>query len=260
VLVPILAILLPVISIIAQQEKIIKEQIIIPKDNIKSLSSYGNYEIVNPDYIKTYNASLLFDNKVGGDSFWSNWGDSGWKLELNNPIIEKEVCSIEMGVLNPQNNTYTFKMNNSTSTGILSSNNITSIVDPCMSNLTNMSMDINTDETKPTQTRWTSISEVKLFSNKTIVIPPPPPPPEENVTKIILNDTNVTMSAIDSNIDLILEGNSTINLPPNAFHTPTPPPPIVVEQPPQPQPEPEEEEEEEEEDDDDEKDKKEDDN
>jgi hypothetical protein len=129
-----------------------------------------------------------------------------------------------------------------------------------MSNLTNMSMDINTDETKPTQTRWTSISEVKLFSNKTIVIPPPPPPPEENVTKIILNDTNVTMSAIDSNIDLILEGNSTINLPPNAFHTPTPPPPIVVEQPPQPQPEPEEEEEEEEEDDDDEKDKKEDDN
>lgn len=214
-----------VTAVYAQQQQ---QQIIINKDNIKTLTSYGNYEIVNPDYIKIYNASLLFDNIQDGNSYWSDWGDSGWKLELLNPL-ENEVCSIEMGVLNPQNNIFSFKINNSTTTGILNNSTINFNLNPCLVNMTTMSMDINTNETKPTDTRWTSISEVKLFSNETIIVEPPTDP-DENMTKILISDSKIKMTVNNSTIDLTLEDGAVINLPPNAFPPPPPPPQQIVEE------------------------------
>lgn len=219
-----MAILFPA-SIAIINAQVVKEQIILDKNNIKSLTGFGAYEAIDPEYVSFYNASNLFDNKINSYSFWSEYGNSGFNLELNQPL-NNNVCGVEINVLNPQNTSYIFKINNNTFNGILNTQTVTGDFDPCIKDMTKLSMNFAAPN------KWTTLSEVKLFSNETIIIEPPVCQPgthydpilkkcvpdvitKPNQTNIVLNNTNVTMTAIDSTLKINLEGDSTvIYLPP----------------------------------------------
>ena len=206
-----------------------KEQLFITKDNIKSLDSYGDYEKINPEYTNFYNASNLFDGKQNSYSFFSEYGPSGFDLELENPL-EKPVCGIEIGVYNPQNTKFDFKLNDVTLNGTFSAATVTGDLDPCVEDLETIEMDfagVNATGFK----KWTSLSEVKLFSNETIDIEPPvcgdgthydpvtkqcvpdiiePPPVQGNVTMVNIANTTAYMNMTDSTLIINLDEESEI--------------------------------------------------
>src|SRR5215207_10590783 len=208
--------LLPIV-VYAQTEQ--KEQLFITKDNIKSIDQFGDYEKINPEYTNFYNASNLFDGKQNSYSFFSEYGPSGFELELNNPL-EKEVCSIEIGVFNPQNTAFSFQLNDEKMNGVLNGAVIEGDLNPCVKDLDKIEMDfagVNSTGAK----KWTTLSEFKLYTNDTIIIEPPicgpgthlengvcvpdviiPPPNPGNVTQVDIINSTAFMNVTDSRIIL----------------------------------------------------------
>lgn len=222
-------ILLPVMAVVNSNAQEQKEQLFVTKDNIKSIDSFGDYEAINPEYTNFYNASNLFDGKQNSYSFFSEYGPAGIDLELNNPL-EKPVCSVEIGVFNPQNTAFEFKLNDKTLTGFLSGAVIEGNFDTCVKDLKTIEMDfagVNATGAK----KWTTLSEVKLFTNDTIIIEPPicgpgthldpttgqcvpdvinPPPTQGNVTHVNIINTTATMNVTDSTLIISIDESSEI--------------------------------------------------
>ena len=204
-----------------------KEQLFVTKDNIKSIDSFGDYEKINPEYSNFYNASNLFDGKQNSYSFFSEYGPSGFEVELNNPL-PKPVCSIEIGVFNPQNTDFSFKLNDRTMNGNLNGAVIEGDLNPCVEDLQDIQMDftgVNATGAK----KWTTLSEVKLFTNDTIIIEPPicgpgthlengvcvpdvvnPPPTQGNVTFVNIENTTAFMNVTDSTLVINIDDETDI--------------------------------------------------
>ena len=230
-LIPLLAILLlPVSSIIAQQEEeeIIQEQQVFINNNIQNITAYGEYKDSN--YNKYYKPSNLFDNSIKQDSWWSQYGKSGFTVFLKEPI--PKICNIDIEVAQtPQNSPFVLSLGDSKKVfnGSLSSN----VVKPdfgeeCAENVSNIKMDITESKTKSNK-----LAELRLFTYVTITPPPPEPvicepgysfdvttqqcvPNEQlpqNITNITISNTKAIMDVSDSELVINLGNNTSVTLP-----------------------------------------------
>src|SRR5688572_6930917 len=87
-----------------------KQQILINSTNdIKNLTAFG--EADDPVYPEFYPPRYLFDNLENSFSFWTQQGKSGVDLELKQKL-NKPLCSVEIGVLPPQNTPFSVIVNN----------------------------------------------------------------------------------------------------------------------------------------------------
>ncbi len=199
-----------------------KQIIINPtNNNFKSIDSFGKWN--NTDYTSFYNVKNLYDNLTNTWSFWSQLGNAGWAVNLNQPL-QPLVCSIEIDVYKPKNAPFTFELGNdervASLDGILDNSKETIFVEGCMKDVNRMGFNTN-----PGPGNWSSLSEVKLFSNTTTVppveppvcgpgthlengicvpdkIPPVEPPVYPNATKFTINNSTVFMNVTDSRIIL----------------------------------------------------------
>lgn len=222
------AFLIPIMVISANAEL---KQILIDKDNIKSLTSYGKFN--QTYYTNFYNASNLFDNNLADYSSFSDWKQSGISLELKKPL-DKPVCGVELHAINPKNQHFKLQINNITFTGFLNLPFASGTVTPCEKDVSSIKIDFTPDKSLPIEKQWTTVSELKLFTNGTVIDPEPPvcPPGTHwdkdlekcvpdvisgpgggNATTINLDNTNVTMNVKNSNMSVTLDENSTISFP-----------------------------------------------
>lgn len=208
-----------------------EEQIILNPNNIKELVAFG--ETDKPWYPENYPPEYLFDNLINSYSFWTQQGNAGFNLELKEKL-DKSVCSIELGVLQPQNTPFSLAVNEKVVTGTLNNEKIiikigSSNNDNCIPNVTKLSMNF----TPIDRIFWTTLSEIKLFSDKTQ--PPPPVVVPGNSTKFIIDNSNVTMDLNDSQVTIKIGNNAKVNTileekqqqvkqPTTPIGTPLPPP------------------------------------
>lgn len=255
-------------SIIAQGQEQEEElnQVLI-QNNISSITPYGKYN--NTQYINQYNVKNLFDNLTNSWSFWSEFKESGFDITLS-PPIKYPICKVDIGVFSPKNTTFAFGLNNQTFNGILDTTTETIDIPQCVKDVTTISADFIPDVNLSPEKKWTTLSEIKLYTNEstTGTFPPPEPPvcptgtywdpeikkcvdivtPAENITKIWLNNTKVLMDVTNSELEIVIGPNTSLKLPEQPAEQPQPQPQPVPEE---EEPEPEEEEEEEEEEDED---------
>lgn len=176
------------------------QQIIINPGSVKSLDSWG--EIKDPRYTGFYTVKNTIDNKVDENSFWSQYGKSGFNIELYPEALQNyEVCHAEVVVHNPKGAQSTLTINsNQNYTGIL--DNTTEKVDfnTCMKNVDEIGMSFDAPK------KYTSIGELKLFG-KLVNQPPPVPQPQQpvpgtegNTTKIEIKNSNAIIDIINSTV------------------------------------------------------------
>lgn len=169
------------------------QQIIINPGSVKSLDSWG--EIKDPGYTGFYTVKNTIDNKVDEISFWSQYGKSGFNIELYPEALQNyQVCHAEVVVHNPKTTSATLTINgNNNYTGIL--DNTTEKIDfnTCMKNVENIGMSFDSDK------KYTSIGELKLYG-KLVNQPIPQPIPQGNTTKIEIKDSNAIIDIINSTV------------------------------------------------------------
>jgi hypothetical protein len=195
------------------------KQILI-NNNIQSVESFGKYN--DSAYTDFYNPSNLFDNQINTWSFWSQYGKSGISVDLKKPL-DRPVCNVEIDVFNPRNTPYNMHLTgNDTSfvdyNGNLDTANETIKIDNCQPKL--VSLDFTFDAPK----KWTTISEIKLFSNTTTGGGPIEPPvcgpgtheedgqcvpdvtlPPGNYTKLNISNSTVFANITDSKLVINLD-------------------------------------------------------
>lgn len=254
---------LPVIPVVGPAPD--QEQFFII-DNIKNYTGYGEYTD-NPEYSLFYNASLAFDGKENTWSFWSQYGKAGFKVDLDKPL-QVPVCAAELIVLNPNNGAFRLGLGSQSFEGVLNTKQIFGMTG-CITDVDEITLDVEAPS------KWTTISEIKLYTNTTAPPPPPPecepgyhwdqllqkcvpdvvPPPVTNVTELYFNNTKAIMYMEDSQLIVALDPNST-KIEPNPTLPPTPipntPDPVSPVPPPTPPVDPDDEDEDEEDEDDDE--------
>lgn len=195
------------------QQPIEKEQIII-KYNLKQYTDYGNYP--QSDYRDVFNPFKAFDNQLRTEtvknSAWSQLGDSGFTVTLNNPL-DKPICSAEINVYNPQNSPFLLTIGNKSIEGVLDSTlkQVSIGGNECAGNVDKIKLDVKATG------KWTSISEIKLFTEKKIPpIEPPVCPPgsyyDDKLKQCVqvsnpINGTVITNSTIALNVS-----NSTVTV------------------------------------------------
>ena len=205
----------------AQQGEGEKKQVFISNDNIKKVDSIGDYK--GEKHTSFFTPNKLVDNLTNTYSFWSQNGDSSFSIELKE-AIPSPICALDIGVKEPELNTpFTIKLSNSSAfkqaSGILDQANKKATIDKCLNNVNKIEMSF-----KPTslnvEDRWTILSEIKLFTDTSIVVPPVDPPickPDEHIEgdKCVPNPvdppTNVNGSISNSNITLMVS-NSTVTI------------------------------------------------
>lgn len=181
-----------------------KEQVFI-KDNIKNYTGYGSDQI-SSDYRDIYNPAKAFDNLLPTtempNAMWSDYDNSGFIIHLQNKL-DKSICSADILQSTPKNSPFTLTVGSKTVEGVLDST-LKSVTFPeCAKNVEQIKLNVKAPE------KWTSISEIKLFSEKKI---PPPEPPvcppgtywDSNLEKCVENIPNPVNQTI-------LITNSTIN-------------------------------------------------
>ena len=152
---------------------------ILLTDLITSTTSNGSY--TDPDHAKQYNVSNLFDNKINTYSFWVQRDLSSFTVTLGESL-DKPICSIELDSYQPElkSQNYNIKMADTESEflfdykGVLDTNPEIINLDTCVTDMQQFGIEF----TPVPPSRWTALSEVKLFTNSTIITPPPPPPPD----------------------------------------------------------------------------------
>ena len=165
------------ISPIFAQDQIVKDQIIIPKENLKNFTDVGDF--TQTDYRETFNPFKAFDNLLRTpqvkNTVWSNHGDvTGFTVNLNEPL-NKAVCSADIYVIKPQGSPFQLTVGNKTVEGVLNSNlkQLTfggSEQKTCVENVSTIQLNVQPGM----GTKWTSIEEIKLFAEKTIPDIEPP--------------------------------------------------------------------------------------
>jgi len=195
------------------------KQILI-NNNLQSVESFGKYN--NSVYTDFYNPSNLFDNQINTWSFWSQYGKSGVSVDLKKPL-DRFVCNVEIDVFNPKNTPFNMKLTGNDSSfvnfdGVLDTANETIVIDNCLSKM--VSADFTFDAPK----KWTTLSEIKLFSNTTGNGGPIEPPvcgpgtheqdgqcvpdvtlPPGNYTKLNINNSTVYANITDSTLVINLD-------------------------------------------------------
>ena len=163
-----------IFGVATAQQETGKQQLFIKNNNIKSITDFGEY--LDPAYREFYKPYNLFDNLTNTWSFWSQYGSSGFQVELKNPL-DKLVCSVDIGVKDPTKNipfglVVSNAQTSKTVQGVLDSANKNVDIPQCIPNLNGIEFTFN-----PTlDPKWTILSEVKLFSNSSVVVPPVDPP------------------------------------------------------------------------------------
>src|SRR5688500_325957 len=100
---------------IFSQEQIQQKQILVNPSNIANISSYEQYN--NPKYTKYYKPENLFDNSVGQNSWWSQYGKSGFLVNFKQPLKE-QVCNADIEVAQiPQNSSFNLSIGNKSFSG-----------------------------------------------------------------------------------------------------------------------------------------------
>jgi hypothetical protein len=217
----------------AQQEE--KKQIFISNSDISKVTSEGDYK--GEKHVTFYTPYKLVDNITSSYSYWSQNGDSNFSIELKNPI-SSPVCAIDIGVLEPELKTpFTIKVSNASAfkqaNGQLDQPSKKASIDKCLTNVNKIEMSF-----KPTsqvvEDRWTILSEIKLFTDTSIVVPPPDPPickpnehlegdvcvpnpppvepPSNNINGTITN-SNVTLMVSNSTVTIIADETSSVVTP-----------------------------------------------
>lgn len=235
------------------------KQIIV--NNIQKSDAFGKWN--NTDYTSFYSVKNLFDNQTNSWSFWGQYGVSGWNVLLEQPL-KAPVCSVEIDVYNPKNTPYSFIIGNNETMAEINNNlldttkEVIEITDNCIQNVTAMQFMSNAPG------NWTTLSEVKLFSNQTtepgpgpeppvcppdmhwdatlqkcvpnVVEPPPEPIPVGNITKLTISNSTVFANITDSRIIMNVNDNQSqiimnnADIPPGVSLPPPPPPPMTDDQ------------------------------
>ena len=139
--------------------------------NINTIDAFGKYN--DTAYTNFYNVRNLFDNQTNSWSFWSQYGKSGFVISLN--PIDKPVCSVEIDVNNPKNTPFNLRLGNPETfinfNGKLDNQKEILEINDCIKDVKAISMTFDADNPK----KWTTLSEIKLFSNGTNIPPVEPP-------------------------------------------------------------------------------------
>ena len=219
-IIPILVLLCCTI-IVASANAATGKQLLIGS-NINTIDAFGKYN--DTAYTNFYNVRNMFDNQTNTWSFWSQYGKSGFVISLD--PLDKPVCSVEIDTHQPKDTPFNLRLGNPETfvnfDGKLDKpKEIINIAD-CIKDVKGISMTFNTD-------KWTTLYEVKLFSNATN-IPPVEPPickdgyhwdavlkkcvpntvPGGNATHITITNSTATMDVIDSKVVLNIDADTQI--------------------------------------------------
>ena len=193
--------------------------------NINTIDPFGKYN--DTEYTNFYNVRNLFDNQTNSWSFWSQYGKSGFVLSLN--PLTKPICSVELDVYQPKNTPFNLRLGNPDTfinfNGVLdNSKKIINIEPQCINNVKGFSMTFDAPK------KWTTLSEIKLFSNSTNIPPVDPPICQDgyywdpvkkmcvpnivnqngNITYITISNSTAVMDVKDSKIVLNIDADTQI--------------------------------------------------
>jgi hypothetical protein len=234
-----------------------KEQVFINKDNIKNYTSHGS-PLVSSDYRDVYNPTKVFDNLLPTtdvpNTKWSDYDDADFTILLKNKL-DRVICSAEIIQETPRNSPFLLSLSTQSVEGVLDSTTKTVTFPTCVKDVKDITLQVIAPD------KWTSISEIKLFTDKKI---PPPEPPicppgtyydsnlekcVENVpnpvnqTVLVTNSTinfdivnstlkihadsisNIIIDANDANVTTTNSNNTSFHGPTTPIGTPLPPPP-----------------------------------
>ncbi len=171
IIITILALLFSVVTLAnfvsAQEQE--KQQVIIT-DNIKNYSIYGN-DKVSSDYREIYTPLKAFDNLEPNaqvtHTYWSDYGDAGFIVNLKGNL-DRAICSAEILQPTPRNAPFLLTLNSKSVEGVLDATTKTVSFPECVKNVNEIKLDVKAPD------KWTTLSEIKLFTNK--IIPPVEPP------------------------------------------------------------------------------------
>jgi predicted phosphodiesterase len=145
---------------------------ILITSNIQKTESKGEYQ--NQEYKDTYNVRNLFDNLTNTWSFWSQYGNSGFIVDLDKPL-DKLLCNIQLDAYNPQNQNYKMRASDSNDNpllnfnGSLSTSKTTIDIQGCIADVDKIGMMFDNPD------KWVTLAEVKLFTNSSTMMPPVEP-------------------------------------------------------------------------------------
>jgi len=192
--------------------------------NIQTIDAFGKYN--DTAYTNFYNVRNLFDNQTNTWSFWSQYDKSGFVISLD--PLDKPVCSVEIDVNNPKNTPFNLRLGNPETfvnfDGELDKPKEILNIEPCLNDVKGISATFNADK------KWTTLSEIKLFSNGTNIPPVEPPTcqtgyhwdpvkkkcvpdvvnPGGNVTHITISNSTATMDVTDSKLILNIDADTQI--------------------------------------------------
>lgn len=204
------------------------KQILI-NNNIQSVDSFGKYN--DTAYTDTYSPSNLFDNLINTWSYWSQYGKSAVSVELKQPL-NRNVCNVELDVFNPKNTPFNMKLNAGNTSyvdynGVLDTTNETITIGNCLTDMTDATFTFDAPK------KWTTLSEIKFFSNTTGGGGPIEPPvcgpgthydpetqqcvpdviiPPGNVTKLSITNSTVYANLTDSTLVISLDPGTKVML------------------------------------------------
>ena len=224
-LVPILVLLCGCTIIVAGANAATSGKQLLIGSNINTIDAFGKYN--DTAYTDFYNVRNLFDNQTNTWSFWSQYGKSGFVISLE--PLDKPVCSVEIGVNNPKDTPFNLRLGNPETfinfDGNLDKPKEILEINDCIKDVKAISMTFNADK------KWTTLSEIKLFSNGTNVPPVEPPtcqtgyhwdpvkkacvpdiinPPTGNATHITITNSTATMDISNSEVTLNIDVGSKI--------------------------------------------------
>lgn len=203
------------------------KQVIIYPNDIQEIKAYGQYN--DPAYTNYYKINNLFDNAISQDSWWSQYGKSGFSVALKQPI--EQICNVDIEVAQtPQNSPFILALNDRIFNGTLNSNMIKpDFGEECVKNVQTIKMDINEASTNKSN----KLAELRLFTYINVSPPPPEPhicgpnehwdetlqqcvpneEPQQNMTKVTISNTKAQIDVSNSEITLNLGENTKLNLP-----------------------------------------------